>query len=318
MRGLAAGAPALVTGAGGLIGGWITSRLRSMGYRVIATDLPDAKKPAEASEWVPGDICDARFVSELFNAQRPSAVVHCAGLLLFSCENAPRKAIDINVGGTANLIDAAIAVGTHRFVMMSTSAVYGDQTDLIDEHALIGAPHGLLGVYSATKWLAERVGLASSRAPSGPQFVAFRPGFVFGLGQPRSAGLSDVIQRMYGALMRGQRFEISEAGGGERWHFVHVRDVCDAICSAITSEQDPTGVYNLAGPPEMYMSLGEFIAGVRDATGRGGDGSLTGKASSGPRLDMRHFAQRTGFKPSFTIKRAVEHDLDFLSMVTSP
>ena len=68
----------------------------------------------------------------------------------------------------------------------------------------------------------------------------------------------------------------------------------------------------------MYMSLRQFIAGIRDATGLDGDGSLTGKASSGPRLDMRHFAERTGFRPSFTVRRAVEHDRKFVNAVTTP
>lgn len=307
------GASVLVTGAAGLIGGWIVRQLQALGYRVIATDVVDRKALSGPESWVTGDICSGDFVDGLLSLHRPSAVVHCAGMLLFSCERNPGLAVAVNVNGTAKLLAAAKSAGTSRFVMMSTSAVYGDQTSSLDESALVGPPHGLLGVYSATKWLAERLGLAERRSNDGPQFAAFRPGFVFGLGRPRSAGLSDVIQRTYGALLRGEAFEIAEASGSEVWHFVHVRDICDAVVAALTTEQDPTGVYNVAGPADMYMSLDAFIAKVARAAGTTPRGKLGGRASSGPRLDTSRLARKTGLETIYTVERAVEHDMRYLA-----
>jgi nucleoside-diphosphate-sugar epimerase len=312
MTAIQPGEQVLVTGAGGLLGGWITGQLLAAGYSVIATDIDGNGPPNGKAKWVTGDICDQHYVEELFATRKIAAIVHCAGLLLFSCEQNPVKAVEVNVGGTLNLMAAAKRAGVRRFVLMSTSAVYGDQTARLDEDALVGAPHGLFGVYSATKWLAERVGLAEQKANGGPEFVAFRLGFVFGLGKPRSAGLSDVIQRTYGALLRGEAFKISEAGGSECWHFVHVRDVCDAIRAALTASSDPTGIYNIAGPTEMYISLDRFIGEVAAAADKKPHGDLTGRASTGPALASKGVAARLGFQPSFTIARAVNHDLDYL------
>jgi nucleoside-diphosphate-sugar epimerase len=306
------GEEVLVTGAGGLLGGWITGQLLSAGYSVLATDIDGGDLEGnDEIDLVTGDVCDERFVRRLFASRKIAAIVHCAGLLQFTCEHSPVKAVDVNVGGTLNLIAAAKRVAVRRFVFMSTSAVYGDQTVRLDEHALIGAPHGLFGVYSATKWLAERVGLAERKANAGPEFVALRLGFVFGLGKPRSAGLSDVIQRTYGALLRGEPFEIPEAGGSECWHFVHVRDVCDAIRAALSASSDPTGVYNIAGPTDLYISLEEFIGEVAAAAKRKPRGALTGRASSGPALASKGAAIKLGFQPSFTIEQAVNHDLAY-------
>ena len=307
----------LVTGAGGLLGGWLTSQLLSAGYSVIATDLTQDGFSGAGVDWVTGDICDERYINQLLSCRKVAAIVHCAGLLQFSCERFPQKAVDVNVGGTAILIAAAKRAGVRRIVFMSTSAVYGNQTTAVDEEALVGAPHGLLGVYSATKWLAERIGLAEHHANAGPQFVAFRLGFVFGLGKPRSAGLSDVIQRTYGALLRGEAFHVAEAGGQEHWHFVHVRDVCDAVGAALAAPSDPTGVYNVAGPSEMYMSLSNFVAEVAAAAKQRSLGSLTGHASSGPVLVIQKLARNLEFQPTFTIGQAVNHDLGILKTMSA-
>ena len=299
----------LVTGAAGLLGGWIVTRLASLGYQVIATDIHDAAPNAPATAtWVRGDIREPDFLDELLGSSEISGIVHCAGLLQFACELEPRLAVEVNVEGTMNLLAVAKRRGVARMVMMSTSAVYGNQTAYLDEDALIGAPHGLVGVYPATKWLAERFGLAFRKSGSGPEFVALRLGFVFGLGRPRSAGLSDVIQRIYGALLRGETFDVAEASGEECWHFVHVLDVCDSIISALVSQSDPTGIYNVAGPPAMYMSLHSFIESVSKVAGRPAKGTLTGRAASGPKLDTRRLATCIGFEPSFTIERGVYHD----------
>ena len=313
MKTIGANGYILVTGAGGLLGGWVVSQLASLGYRVLATDVSDAVATFPAgvvSE--SGDIRDRKYLDELFGTYEVSSVVHCAGLLQFTCERQPLMAVDVNVQGTINVLASAQLYRVGRVVMMSTSAVYGNQTSSLSEAAMIGAPHGLVGVYSATKWLAERVGIALKESGAGPEFVAFRLGFVFGLGRPRSAGLSDVIQRIYGSLLRGETFHVSEASGHETWHFVHVLDVCESVVAALVSEQDPTGTYNVAGPPGMRMSLNTFIEEVSKAAGRPSKGTLTGRAASGPELDTRRLTECIGYEPRFTIERAVRYDQDRL------
>lgn len=313
METIAANGHVLVTGAAGLLGGWVVSRLVSLGYRVVAADVGDAapRFPAGVVS-VSGDIRDRKNVDELFAVHEVSRVVHCAGILQFACEQQPLLAVDVNVQGTINVLAAAQAHRVNRVVMMSTSAVYGNQTSFLGEEAMIGAAHGLVGVYPATKWLAERVGIALKESGAGPEFVALRLGFVFGLGRPRSAGLSDVIQRVYGSLLRGETFHVSEASGDEIWHFVHVLDVCDSIIAALFSKQDPTGTYNVAGPASMRMSLNTFITEVSRAAGRPSQGTLTGRAASGPALDTRRLRECLGYEPRFTIERAVRHDQDQL------
>lgn len=306
MAGLRAGDTVIVTGAGGLIGGWTVNHLNERGFKVVATDLASGQS-GKSVPWIAGDVCDEGFISSLFGAHAPAAVVHCASMLQFACEANSAKATEINVMGTRNVLNAAIEAGSKRFVFLSTSAVYGPQTGILAEDALVGAPHSLLGVYSATKWLAERLGLAASRNGE-IEFVAFRPGFVFGLGTPRSAGMSDVIQRMYKALLRGERFEVAEANGEEKWHFVHVSDICAAIAAALTASGDPSGVYNLAGPSDMHTSLNKFIAEVSEAAGYEPNGTLSGRATSGPLLDLKQLSARIGFEPTIQICDAVRND----------
>src|SRR6185312_12832014 len=141
MSALRPGDAVLVTGAAGLIGGWIIDHLVSHGFKVIATDLADGESRSSV-EWGSGDVCDSQFVTEVFEKYIPSGVIHCASMLLFSCENVPEKAIEVNVGGTRNMLDAAVRMRCERFIYLSTSAVYGAQVGVLKEDALIGAPHG--------------------------------------------------------------------------------------------------------------------------------------------------------------------------------
>src|SRR5437870_4674648 len=53
-------------------------------------------------------------------------VFHLAGLWLYECVHQPRAAVDVNVVGTFNVIDASKRAGVQRVVYSSSASVYGD------------------------------------------------------------------------------------------------------------------------------------------------------------------------------------------------
>ncbi|HMV66821.1 MAG TPA: NAD-dependent epimerase/dehydratase family protein, partial [Myxococcota bacterium] len=121
----------LVTGAAGFIGSHITRALLADGHEVVGLDdlstghrhnLPDGEP---GWRFVLGDIRDPMVCATAMEGAR--AVVHLAGRNSVPRSLAdPRSALEVNVVGGFNLLEAARAAGATRFVYASSSSVYGD------------------------------------------------------------------------------------------------------------------------------------------------------------------------------------------------
>ncbi len=79
-------------------------------------------------------------------------VFHLAALWLLHCHEYPRSAFEVNVQGTFNVIEAAIASGVKRIVYSSSASVYGDavRTPMDEDH-----PYANRTFYGATKIAGE-------------------------------------------------------------------------------------------------------------------------------------------------------------------
>ncbi|HEX7977920.1 MAG TPA: NAD-dependent epimerase/dehydratase family protein [Gemmatimonadaceae bacterium] len=141
----------LVTGATGFVGGAVARRLARDGHDVRALVRPPAdvrRLVSDGIEPIDGDVRDR--VSLGFAMRGCSHVVHLAAA------KAGSSALleDVNVRGTANVVDAARVAGVQRFVYGSTLGVHGFVTEgTLDERSPIrpNTP------YRRSKWEGERV-----------------------------------------------------------------------------------------------------------------------------------------------------------------
>lgn len=159
----------LVTGAGGSIGSEICRQVSILGPAHLVlldhdeTHLHDtAATLVGHAEQCLVDIYDREAVFETFEQFRPEIVFHAAAHKHVPVlEEHPLEAAKTNVLGTLNVVDAAAATGTCRFVQISTDkAVH---------------PSSVMG---ASKRLAEQTVLA--HAPSGSAYCTVRFGNVLG------------------------------------------------------------------------------------------------------------------------------------------
>lgn len=133
----------LVTGAAGFIGSHASEAFLSGGARVVGVDNLDgfydaALKRANldqiasharggAFEFVEADICDQTAMLELFRRVRPATVLHLAARAgVRPSLREPALYMRVNVEGTASLFEAARQTGVERFLMASSSSVYGN------------------------------------------------------------------------------------------------------------------------------------------------------------------------------------------------
>ncbi|MBX3386453.1 MAG: NAD-dependent epimerase/dehydratase family protein, partial [Phycisphaeraceae bacterium] len=144
--------PILVTGAAGFIGSHVCEALLARGDRVVGLDNFDpfysaaiktanvesvercaaarAPSPAEAESlfcFEEADICDEPAVRRILNQHKPASVIHLAAKAGVRPSIAdPAGYTRANVLGTSILMEEARRVSVARFVMASSSSVYGN------------------------------------------------------------------------------------------------------------------------------------------------------------------------------------------------
>lgn len=123
-----AGRRVLITGAGGSVGSEITRQVAAFKpLELVLLDHDETHLHDVAStiggycEQVLADVTDAAAMFEVFLRRRPDVVFHAAAHKHVSVlEEHPVEAAKVNVFGTLNTLQAAVAVGTPRFVMISS------------------------------------------------------------------------------------------------------------------------------------------------------------------------------------------------------
>jgi nucleoside-diphosphate-sugar epimerase len=147
----------LLTGSSGWLGRFLAPRLRSAGHSVVGLDVA-----AGADTQILGSVADKSTVDRAFSDFGIEAVIHSGALHKPDIVRVPTQAfIDVNVTGTLNLLEAAVAAGHDRFVFTSSTSLMISQMIREEEHASavwIDEQTGPLtprNIYGVTKLAAE-------------------------------------------------------------------------------------------------------------------------------------------------------------------
>jgi GDP-4-dehydro-6-deoxy-D-mannose reductase len=159
---------ALVTGADGFVGRWLTRHLEEAGDDVWRAAGSAATNSAQQRVT---DLTDAAAVRDTVAWARPQAVYHLAAVAFGPDASADvGHAIDVTVRGTAYLLQAAARLESPPTVMIPSSAeVYGAP---IGGRLTERAPIAPVTIYGATKAAQEVLALAHDRAGPVPVVVA--------------------------------------------------------------------------------------------------------------------------------------------------
>jgi UDP-glucose 4-epimerase len=264
-------AKSLVTGGAGFIGSNLVDALVARGDSVtVVDDLSTGRREnldgalAAGAELVELDVRDRAALVELVGDRGPRSVFHLAAQIDVrkSLED-PSFDASINVGGTANLLEAVRAAGTERLVFVSTGgAIYGEgegQALPLDE----SAPIAPLSAYGQSKFAAEGY-LSLYERLYGVSGVSLRLGNVYG---PRQDPLGEagVIAIFCGALRDGGRPKVFGDGRQTR-DYLYVGDVVAAALAA--AESKASGAVNLGtGRETTVLELIEALSRIAGAEG---------------------------------------------------
>jgi UDP-glucose 4-epimerase len=121
---------AIVTGGAGFVAANLVRRLLQEGHEVVATVRPqsDTWRIADVHadvECVELDIKAAGDVANFIGRVKPDTIFHLAAHGAYSWQNERRQIFDTNLGGTMNVLEAAVAHGVGAVVVAGSSSEYG-------------------------------------------------------------------------------------------------------------------------------------------------------------------------------------------------
>lgn len=236
----------LVTGASGFLGRHVAREFRERGHEVRGFDL--APGSDDGITVVEGDLTDASSITEA--ASGADVIVHIGAIGdVYLAGEQPALAAGVNVLGTANVIDAALANGA-RVVYASTWEVYGEPTfqPITEDH-----PTRPDHPYNITKLGGESL-LLSATHLRGLSAVALRLGTAYGSGLRPNSVFRIFIDR----AMRGETITI-QGDGSQGRQFTHASDIARAF--ALAAMSDVSGqAFNVVAP-EM-TSIRRLAEGV--------------------------------------------------------
>ena len=149
----------LLTGSTGWLGRYLAPMLRDAGHQVIGLDVapgPDTR--------IVGSVANRALIERVMFSHGIEGVIHAGALHKPDIVRYPRQAfVDVNVTGTLNLLEAAVAAGADRFVFTSTTSLMITQAirdETAEEAVWLDEESGPLkprNIYGVTKRAAEEM-----------------------------------------------------------------------------------------------------------------------------------------------------------------
>ena len=179
---------AFVTGGTGFIGGRLVAALRQRGDEVVAL----VRTPARATHLtelgctlVAGDLDDVEAIRR--GVQGCDAAFHAAAVYRVGVPAAERESIlDINLGGTERVLDAAVDAGVARIVHVSTVNAFGNTRGQVVDETYRRPDGDFLSVYDESKYRAHQAAL--ERIGRGAPIIIVQPCAVYGPGDTSELG----------------------------------------------------------------------------------------------------------------------------------
>jgi UDP-glucose 4-epimerase len=253
---------AIVTGGAGFIGSHVADGLLARGDAVaVVDDLSTGKRERvpEAAQFHQLDIRDGARLRALAAEFRPDAVFHLAAQadVRVSVDDPGRDA-DVNVRGTAEVLEAARAAGA-RVVFSSTGgAIYGDVDTIPSPES---TPCAAMSPYGIAKLCGEHYVELYNRL-YGTRHVVLRYGNVYGPRQDPH-GEAGVVAIFFGKLVEGAT-PLVFGDGSQTRDYVYVGDVVAANLAAF-GYGGAEAVFNIGTAVET--SVTDLLAECQRAAG---------------------------------------------------
>ena len=243
----------LVTGGTGFTGKALVLRLLKDGHRVVAMDYKEGLKTEElrkaGAEVIIGSVTDKNIVNRAMKGVE--IVQHLAAA--FREMNVPNQFYwDVNVGGTKNVLEAALNERVKKLIYCSTCGVHGN---IDNPPGGEDAPIQPADYYQKTKYEAEPIVLDYFK--KGLKTVIIRPAAIYGPGDP---------ERFFMIFKRVAKGSFPMFGNGKTlYHPLYIDNLVDALVLAQEPGKGDGQAYLIAD--EEFFGIEEIVKRVAKALG---------------------------------------------------
>ncbi len=261
-----AGRRVLVTGASGFVGSALGSRLVTEGARVFGLSRHGAG-PKAGIEWLSGSLEDAERVAEV--TRGVDTVFHVGGMVGHFGDR--DRYMQVNVGGTRNVIAACRQNGVKTLVFTSTPSVIADGTGHFGVDEAHPYSTKFESPYSESKAAAEKIVRESNTAQL--RTVCIRPHMIWGPGRSHWVGGLRKLSRSRSLYQIGK--------GTNRVGMTYMDDCVSAHIAACRAADADTAV----GGQVFFIHGGSPVLlweWVRDLAGALGLDPIRGKLPARP------------------------------------
>ena len=250
----------LVTGGAGFIGSNLVDKLISLGHNVICID-DESAECHEQFYWndkaqnYKYDICDYDLIAPLFSGV--DCVFHVASdARIQPAILNPKKSIQSNAVGTANVLELCRVNKVDRLIYSSTSSAYGKKAILPNQEI---QPSDPLTPYSASKVFGENLAKVYHNL-YGLKTISLRYFNVYGDRQPLKGQYAPVIGLFLKQYHEGKPLTVV-GNGSQRRDFTHISDVIQANILASEVKNGFGEVYNIGyGSNYAILEIANMIS----------------------------------------------------------
>ena len=309
--------PTFVTGATGLVGGWLVERLLDLEAEVVCLVrdwVPQSdflrSRLVERVKVVSGDVRDQALLERILGEYEIDTVIHLAAQTIVGIANLnPVSTFDTNIGGTWSLLEASRrSPKVSQIVLASSDKAYGSQERLpYDENMPLQGRHP----YDVSKSCADLIAQAYATTFDIPLAIT-RCGNFYGGGD---LNWNRIVPGTIRSVLRGQRPIIRSDGHYVRDYF-YVED--GAAAYTLLAER-------LAGNPELngqafnfsneeHITVLEVVENILELMGSDLEPDIRNEASNEIRcqcLSAAKVRRSLGWRPLFSLEEGLQRTIEW-------
>jgi len=282
----------VVTGAAGFIGSYLTTRLLADGHDVIGIDNErsgDWSRVPDDCRRVERDLAAMTTNEFAEHLDGVELCFHLAAEKYNSSKTTPQRVIDVNIGATQRLVDAAGRTGT-KVVFTSSLYAYGSMGPGPMAETDLPRPTTTYGMSKVAGEHLLRVGQRDADL----RWSVARLFFVYGPRQYAEGGYRSVILSNFERIRAGE-VPVIFGDGQQALDYLFIDDVVDALVRLAAPECDGVIANVGSGVPTTIVALTDEMLAVAGSTSEPSFGPPDWTAGSARFGDVRHAAETFGW-----------------------
>jgi nucleoside-diphosphate-sugar epimerase len=294
----------LITGCSGFVGTNVTQYFVDKGEKVVGVDLAEPKRKfAKNFTFQKCDLTDRDAVVKTFEKFTPQKVIHLA-FVTIPTDNYAEFLMDSKI--TLNMLDTSAKKKVERFLLMSSSTVYGlkPTDEPVDENDKF-APATPRGTYGKAKLAAEMMARQYYDAEKLPVTI-FRGFEIYG----PSLTIPSIVRKLCDKALKGEPLTLF-CYGKQKTDFTYVEDLARAMDLVLQEPKTIGETINAgAGLIYTYEQFANTIAQIVPAKIE----LLPPRPNEKPfyLYSDIHKLKALGFKPKTDIKEGLKNTIEWL------